>query len=316
MAGSKTRCPKCGTSVVIPVITHTEQETPRAEPTPKPVKRDEPFGKRPDSSTKKYPDRINDNDLPIDRKGTGRPRDKRNGSGRSHAFVKIVVCAIAIPMVLLCCGISTWVIQAKKVGDKAEPNPNQPMPELAKAPEQKKAEPYEFKGDKLGISLEEFKTKYQRVIGSSEYPIITKEDQPWHRIANVVTVQVCYSSIREEEKKHAPTLAGIRSSSHRYMFVDSKLYHIVLVFPHSGFSEVEEAVTRTYGKSNSTTIDNYQNGFGAKFSGSRYNWDNTESTINLVERLESLENSFIEFRHSELYKLVESRKAKIPKPDL
>jgi hypothetical protein len=62
-------------------------------------------------------------------------------------------------------------------------------------------------------------------------------------------------------------------------FYQDKLYQISAMFDAQRFSTMQEALTGKYGPPSSVTPVEYQNGFGAKFTGSVLSWDNGVSTI-------------------------------------
>jgi hypothetical protein len=72
----------------------------------------------------------------------------------------------------------------------------------------------------------------------------------------------------------------------------------------------------TYGKPKAVETREYQNGFGAKFTGNVCVWDNGVSQIVLEQRFGDLKTSNLILLHSELYKLVEQRQAIFHKPGL
>jgi hypothetical protein len=214
------------------------------------------------------------------------------------------------------------------VPDPPKGAPKQPQ----KQPEEKRREePYELKGDRLGMSLQDFKTKYrhklqgdpreapftsdQREAAARESkPLSTLGEEPWHPKANVVNARITFPFEDYMANNHTPTLAGVKTDLHFYRFVDDRLYRIEYVFPQSGFSEVQEAMVATYGKPRDITTKEYQNSFGAKFTGKVCTWDNAVSGIILMERSVDLKTSLLMFVHHELDKVVEARRVKFRKP--
>jgi len=268
MAGRKTRCPKCGTEVVVASPVHEAPEPARAEPLPQLVKRVEPPALRP------------------------KPRPAP----------------------------APHLEQAPKQPDK-EPEPKKP--DL----------PYDLKGDRLGMSLEDFKTKYRHKVqgdpreapscsdqrgdaARESEPVSTLGEESWHPKAKIVNARITFPFEDYEVNKHTPTLAGVTTDLHLYRFVDDRLYRIEYVFPHSGFTEVQEAMVATYGKPKAVTTKEYQNSFGAKFTGVICTWDNGVSGIILMERSVDLKTSLLMYIHHELDKVVESRRAQFRKPGL
>jgi hypothetical protein len=121
-------------------------------------------------------------------------------------------------------------------------------------------EPYEIKGDALGMTMTEFKDKYARFTpdGRQDLPIcsnmpgyIGKADlhtEAWHRKAGIIHARV---DIPHEE--NSPTVAGVKTDLFLYQFVDDKLFRISAWFATDLFHLVSEAVLRKFGKPTSET---------------------------------------------------------------
>lgn len=120
-------------------------------------------------------------------------------------------------------------------------------------------EPYELKGDRLGMSLAEFKQKYARFTsdGRQDLPICSDQSfggradlhsQAWHRPAGIVHARV---DLPEEE--NSPTVAGVKTDLLLYHFVDEKLFRISAFFPTDEFHLVSEAVAQKYGPASHET---------------------------------------------------------------
>jgi hypothetical protein len=116
-------------------------------------------------------------------------------------------------------------------------------------------DPYEIKGDQLGMSMADFKAKYARFTpdGRQDLPIcsdmpgyIGKADlhgEAWHRRANIVHARV---DIPVEE--NSPTVAGVKTDLFLYQFVDGHLYRISAWFATDLFHVVSEAVLQKFGR--------------------------------------------------------------------
>ncbi|MEX2317641.1 MAG: hypothetical protein WD669_10855 [Pirellulales bacterium] len=118
------------------------------------------------------------------------------------------------------------------------------------------AEPflYELKGDRLGMSLDEFKRKYARgEEGSRErLPVCSDEAwgaskaalhvAPWHRQAGIV-----HARIDQPAEDNSPTVAGVKTELLLYHFVDGQLFRISAFFPTDLFHLVSEAAVTKYG---------------------------------------------------------------------
>jgi hypothetical protein len=76
------------------------------------------------------------------------------------------------------------------------------------------------------------------------------------------------------------TIADIPATT-QFDFYQGKLYRISGTFYASSFTAMQEALTGKYGAPSSVTAVDYQNAFGAKFTGSVLTWDNSLSTITL-----------------------------------
>lgn len=112
---------------------------------------------------------------------------------------------------------------------------------------------FELKGDKLGMSLEDFKRKYHRdEEGGQKLPLCsdtawgaakaTLHSEPWHRQAGIVTARVDLPS-----EDNSPTVAGVKTELLLYQFVDGKLFRIAASFPTDQFHLVKEAAIKKYG---------------------------------------------------------------------
>jgi hypothetical protein len=220
--------------------------------------------------------------------------------------------------------------ESKPALQRPKEAPKQPQEE----PRQKRPEePYDLKGDRLGMSLQDFTTKYRHkvrgdpreapfssdqrdVVARQSDPLPTLGEEPWHPKANIVNARITFPFEDYQASSYTPTLAGVKTDFHLYRFVDERLYRIEYLFPHSGFSEIREAMVVTYGKPRDVTTKEYQNSFGAKFDGVICTWDNGTSRIILMERSLDLKTSLLTYIHHELDKLVESRRAQFRKPRL
>jgi hypothetical protein len=115
-------------------------------------------------------------------------------------------------------------------------------------------EPYELKGDPLGMTIAEFKQKYARFTpdGRQDLPIcsdmpgyIGKADlhgEAWHRRAQIV-----HARVDNPLEDNSPTVAGVKTDLLLYQFVDGKLYRISALFATDLFHMVSEAVINKFG---------------------------------------------------------------------
>lgn len=211
--------------------------------------------------------------------------------------------------------------------------PSMPEPKPTEADQKKAEEPYDLKGDRLGMSLQEFKMKYRHKPqgDSREAPFCSDRrddaarekdpnpflgEQAWHPKAKIVNARITFPFEDLKPNKYTPTLAGIKATLHFYGFIDDRLYVIDYVFPHSGFAKIEEAMVATYGKPKTVLTKEYQNAFGARFPGVIGTWDNGVSGITLTERFNEMRSLQIRLIHHELGRVAESRRAKFQKPVL
>jgi len=157
-------------------------------------------------------------------------------------------------------------------------------------------EPYTFKGDKLGMSLEDFRKRH----------VALKEEEKGEGTVSIVG----YSRFLTEKVKDNVPL---------YSFVDGKLGNILISFDRSStygsadqFREVLESLIHTYGKPTAQETESYHNGFGAKFEGLVCKWDNGVSSILLQERGTDLKTCLLFIIHNELSKKYTARTKKEP----
>jgi hypothetical protein len=193
-------------------------------------------------------------------------------------------------------------------------------------------EPYELKGNRLGMSLSDFKTRYFHVptgdtrpgpFCSDAYPDGFSRRTKLHdtaaldavkadTAAGLVTCKIFFPY--EEMEGPKSTVANVPVVL-LFDFVDGKLYRIGASFRQEVFDRVRAAFTEKYGEPNLAETKTYQNAFGATFAGQIILWSNGLSSIQLTERGIDLNTSTLTFLHTSLAKEAEARKPK-PKPDL
>lgn len=198
------------------------------------------------------------------------------------------------------------------------------------------AEPYDLKGDRLGMSLEDYKKKYHRISPEStnkELPFCSSVKpgesfdvllaEPWHHVAGIVNCSTTF--VFENTSGKGPTIAEVPVILQVHHFIDSKLYKITVRIPRVGFSKVTEGLNAKYGKPNTVEADTRQNVFGAKFTGAILEWTNGVSTLIAGEFGEdwkpilatrAIQTSTIVFTHDVLNKLANSRRPKPTAKDL
>jgi hypothetical protein len=112
---------------------------------------------------------------------------------------------------------------------------------------------YELKGDRLAMSLEDFKQKYARSgEGGHKLPLCSDtawgankaslQSEPWHRQANIVNARIDLPA-----EDNSPTVAGVKTDLLLYQFIDGKLFRIAAHFPTDQFHLVSEAAIKKYG---------------------------------------------------------------------
>ncbi len=179
------------------------------------------------------------------------------------------------------------------------------------------SEPFDLKGDRLGMSLQKFKAKYDRKVqGHNEsapfcsdampgQEISTLLAEPWHTRAGIVNCSITFPF--EAYRGGAPTIGDVKTELLVHHFVDGKLYRISAWFPHDGYLKVAAGMIARHGPPAHRETNSYQNRFGATFTGEELIWDNAVSTIALTERFGDLNTSSLIFAHRKLSAIVETR---------
>jgi hypothetical protein len=112
---------------------------------------------------------------------------------------------------------------------------------------------YELKGDRLGMSLDDFKKKYERSgEGGVRLPLCSDtawgankaslRSEPWHQKASIIHARVDMPS-----EDNSPTVAGVKSELLLYQFIDGKLFRIAALLPTDKFHVISEAAVQKYG---------------------------------------------------------------------
>lgn len=168
-------------------------------------------------------------------------------------------------------------------------------------------EPFEIKGDPLGMTMADFKHKYARFTpdGRQDLPIcsdmpgyIGKADlhgEAWHRKAGIV-----HARVDNPLEENSPTVAGVKTDLFLYQFIDGKLFRISAWFATDLFHLVSEAVLQKYGKPTSETKQPRE-----------LVWENNISKIILTRgTVHPRTYSSLHLVHKELVALAESRAPK------
>jgi predicted Zn finger-like uncharacterized protein len=112
---------------------------------------------------------------------------------------------------------------------------------------------YELKGDRLAMTLDEFKEKYARSgEGGVQLPLCSDtawgankaslRSESWHKQAAIVNARVDLPA-----EDNSPTVAGVKTELLLYQFVDGKLFRIAALLPTDQFHLVSEAAIKKYG---------------------------------------------------------------------
>ena len=168
-------------------------------------------------------------------------------------------------------------------------------------------QPYEIKGDPLGMALADFKQKYARFTHDGRQDLPVCSDMPgyigkaelhcegWHRKANIV-----HGRVDNPAEENSPTIAGIKTDLFLYQFVDGKLFRISAWFATDLFHMVHEAVKMKYGKPTRETKQPLE-----------LIWENNIAEIVLTRgTVHPRTYSTLHMVHKELMKLVQSRAPK------
>jgi len=113
---------------------------------------------------------------------------------------------------------------------------------------------FELKGDRLGMTLDDFKKKYARFTndGRQDLPICSDQgygggradlhSEAWHRHAGII-----HARIDNPAEDNSPTIAGLKTDLLLYYFIDGRLFRISAFFATDQFHVVSDAVLKKYG---------------------------------------------------------------------
>lgn len=155
---------------------------------------------------------------------------------------------------------------------------------------------YEFKGNSLGMTLEEFKRQhFSGYVYYDKKGNLTKEGK---KNAIQTATPVCTDSpallsqpymranLGSDEvacPEDHPQFAGQRLAEVSYRFYKGRLFQIQIQFNSSGYSNVKEAFIAKYGPVTETEYKDYQNGFGAHWQGELSTWRRGTQMIEVME---------------------------------
>ncbi len=162
---------------------------------------------------------------------------------------------------------------------------------------------FELKGDRLGMSFDEFRGKYNRSgEGGARLPISSDSawgankaslrSEAWHRAAGIIHARIDLPS-----EDNSPTVAGVKTDLLLYQFVDGKLYRITAFLPTDQFHVISEAAIKKYGP---ITRESHKP--------RELIWENSQASIILTRgSVHPREASILELIHKQLDQLAASR---------
>lgn len=162
--------------------------------------------------------------------------------------------------------------------------------------------PYELKGDRLGMTLDEFKAKYARRVGAFQLPLCSDSSpgqviealrtEAWFDAAGLVNARVDLPS-----ESNPPTVAGVKTELMLYQFVDGKLYRITVLFDTEAFHHVRQALIAKLGAATTERQDPVA-----------HIWDNGVSAVKLLRgAMRPRKPSILHVVHHGLLKVAEGR---------
>lgn len=165
-------------------------------------------------------------------------------------------------------------------------------------------EPYSLKGFTVGENtLRDFKVRFHHCADNcdvksakasgSKFAPFCSDDYPTARLtpgredsSNAYTqagLVYCQPYFPFEELRGPLFTIADTPATTKFDFYQDKLYRISATFYAMRFTAMQEALTGKYGTPASITTADYQNAFGAKFTGSIVTWGNSTSTITLSQ---------------------------------
>ena len=156
-------------------------------------------------------------------------------------------------------------------------------------------QPYDLKGDRLGMTLDEFKRKYARNVAGSPQRLPLCSDEAWgadraslHIESWQQSAGIVHARIDLPAEDNSPTVAGVKTELLLYQFVDGRLFRISAHFPTDLFHVVSDALVNKYGLPVQETKEPRQLGWENQLSsivltrGTVH--PRTPSTLNLVHK--------------------------------
>lgn len=161
---------------------------------------------------------------------------------------------------------------------------------------------YELKGDRLGMTLAEFRAKHGRKVGSMTLPYCSDAcagqanpnlwSEPWHVAAGLINGRVDLPS-----ENNPPTIAGVRTELFLYHFVDERLFRMTALFDTEAFHLIHNALVQKQGPPTKENKERME-----------MTWENGVSTIKLTRgTMRPKKASTLFFIHNALQKSAECR---------
>lgn len=171
--------------------------------------------------------------------------------------------------------------------------------------------PDELNGDRLGMSLTEFKAKHDRrsEIDDQRYPLATDtipikarertkltpfSEESWHARAGIVNVLLASPREIASQSALAPKIGDTPAIRHVYRFLDQKLSSVEYIFPSAKFNDVAKALQQMYGPPG-IDRENLKELYTKEHGGEFLYWRNGNTEMFLVERIADGEKTLLFF---------------------
>lgn len=155
---------------------------------------------------------------------------------------------------------------------------------------------YTFKGNRLGMTLDEFR---QKNLSGYEYytrdgSIVKAGTRGSIKIAKPICTDSEYftgdptlaAKLASDEvvcPDESPEFAGLDYANLRYRFYKGKLYEVEAFFNSSGYEKVKNSFVAKYGPVSTTSKQDFHNDQGAHWQGEASTWRNGSQSIVLTE---------------------------------
>lgn len=180
------------------------------------------------------------------------------------------------------------------------------------------SEPFSFKSDTLGDSLETFKERHHEVVGDTikrTMPACSDEPhhpamlltQDWYEEAGLINCRLHLPFHYTRDGVPRPTVGGIDTEMLLYRFVDGQLFKIMAIIGRDKFGELRGAVNQRYGEPSAQEAVQYSNLFGAEFDGVVEHWCREQTCLSLVERFAGNDQSALIYFHKDLVEIADAK---------